>query len=133
MNESRSPRHVVLPILALFIIVRTVVFSSAAFSQTQAKVEWNRGRLSVSAEMAPLSEILSEVARRTGIEVQGHENLQENAFVHFSSAPLLEGPESLLSGLNYTIMNKPLCPSCASHVETGAAYVHIVATVTGRC
>jgi hypothetical protein len=109
------------------------VFSSSAFAQTQAKVEWNAGRLSVSAEMAPLSEILAEVARRRGIEVQGPENLQEKAFVRFSNALLLEGLENLLSGLNYTIMNKSLCPSCASHVETVAAYMHIVATVTGRC
>ena len=117
MHEFQSRRHVALAIFALFIIVRTVVFSSSAFAQTQARVEWKAGRLSVSAEMAPLSEIVAEVARRTGIEVQGHENLQEKASVHFSDAPLVEGLENLLSGLNYTIMNKPLCPSCPSQVR----------------
>ena len=70
------------------------------------QVEWEEGRLSVVAEMTPLSEILREVSRRTGLEVRGLEGLQEKVSARFSGLSLREGLEKLLARVNYVLLEE---------------------------
>jgi HEAT repeats len=108
-------RSLALWAFALCLVLRILVCPPSAFAQ-KMKVEWKNQRLSVSAREVPLSEILIEISRQTGIEVGGLEELHGQAVEDFSSLPLREGLEKLLSGRNYAIINKPSCANCASQV-----------------
>jgi HEAT repeats len=88
-----------LPLFSFFFVV------SSASAQARLKVEWEGGHLSVTAEKVPLSQILQEVAHRTGIEVQGGEGLQEEVSVSFAGLPLSEGLQKLLTQVNYLLVD----------------------------
>src|SRR5262245_31032293 len=61
-------------------------------------VEYKGRNLSVNAEHTPLAQILREVARQTGIEVQRLEGLQDEvSSVRFARLPLREGLQRLLA------------------------------------
>ncbi len=85
-----------------------VLFSTVSFSRVSAEtpptIEWKAERLSVSAERAPLAQILREVARRSGIEIQGLDALQELVSVRFADLSLREGLETLLAQRDYAIV-----------------------------
>ncbi len=85
------------------LIVLTILLSSPAFAQPPIKVEWKEGRLSVVAENVPLSRVLAEVARLTGIELEGIEQLQEKVDIHLSGVVLTEGLQNLLAHADYAI------------------------------
>jgi len=76
----------------------------AATAQVPLTVEWKAARLTVSAQGIALAQILREVARRTGIEVQGLEGLQQRVSVRFADLPLREGLDKLLAQLDYAIL-----------------------------
>jgi HEAT repeat protein len=78
-------------------------------------VEWKEGRLSVSAEGAPLSRVLHEVARRIGMEICGLEGLHEPVSVHFAALPLQEGLQQL--SLNSLIVWKTFPQRAAQPVR----------------
>ena len=85
-------------------IASVLLLVSAAFAQTPLVVEWNAGRLSVSADDMPLSQVLRELSRRTGIEVHGLEGLQERVSVRFANLPLREGLERILAHHDYAML-----------------------------
>jgi hypothetical protein len=93
--------------ISILLFLTSLVFVARADAQTRLTVEWQAGRLSVSAERAPLAQVLQEVAHRTGIEVQGLDGLQESVSVRFSDLPLSEGLEKLLAQINYAILERP--------------------------
>jgi hypothetical protein len=67
-------------------------------------VEWKNERLSVTAEQAPLAQILREIAQRVGVEIRGGEGLQEQVSVCFADLPLQDGLQKL--SLNYLVLWK---------------------------
>lgn len=79
---------------------------TVAWAQEALQVEWKEGRLSVTAEETPLSQVLQEVARQTGLEARGLERLEEKVSVRFASLPLREGLQKLLASVNYVILEK---------------------------
>ncbi len=81
-----------------------LVLFSAVSAQAPLTIEWQAGRLSVSAEGVPLAQVLREVARWTGIEVEGLEGLQEPVSVRFGDLPLREALEKLLAQRDYAIL-----------------------------
>jgi hypothetical protein len=87
---------------------------SSAAAQGKFNVEWKDCRLTVSAEQASLSQILTDVARKTGIRVTGLEELPERGSFAFSKVPLGQGLDNLLSGLSYAITNEPSCADSAA-------------------
>ncbi len=84
-------------------IFLTVFLSSSGLAQAPIKVEWKGGRLSVSAEKAPLSQILRQVARQTGMEAVGLDKLQQQVSVHLSDVSLSQGLQNLLAHVEYAI------------------------------
>lgn len=70
-------------------------------------IEWERERLSVTAEGTPLTDILGEIARRTGVEFRGVEAIDEPTFVRFADLPLQEALRRLLARVNYVIVTDP--------------------------
>jgi len=90
--------------MIFLLLVFTLFFVSSAWAQAQLAVEWQGERLSVTAEGAPLSQVLREVADRTGMEVRGLEGLQGEVSVHFSGLPLRRGLEKLLAQVNYLFL-----------------------------
>jgi len=99
----RLIRPPTLPLAFLLVLFSTVSFSIVS-AQAPPTIEWKAGRLSVSAERAPLAQILREVARRSGIEVQGLDGLQEPVSVRFADLPLRKGLERLLAQRDYAIL-----------------------------
>ena len=113
-----ATRKLLFDVLSLACVI--VLVAALAQAQGPTTVEWKDGRLSVNAEGAPLSEILQQVARQTGMVVQGLELLQQKVTVHFSNAPLDEGLRTLLMGVDYGMISAP------RHAGTGQAALLIV-------
>ncbi len=84
----------------------TLTLLSPALAWPLLAVEWQEGSLSVIAEEAPLAKLLQEVARQTGVEVQGLEGLRAEVSVRFSGLPLEAGLRKLLAPVNYLLVEK---------------------------
>jgi hypothetical protein len=96
------------PYRAATIISLLVTFFVVPSPRAQAPftVAWQEGRLSVTAEGVPLAQVLQEVARRTGVEIQGLEGVQEKVSVRFVHLPLRDGLQTLLTRVNYFLSEK---------------------------
>jgi hypothetical protein len=68
-----------------------LLFVSKSSAEEPFTIEWKAGRLSVTAEGAPLAQVLREVARLTGVEVEGLKGLHEPVSARFANLPLREG------------------------------------------
>src|SRR5262249_51918609 len=77
-------------------------------AQIAPKVEFDSGHLSVIAEGTHLSQILREISRLTGVEIQGLDGVREEVSVRFSGFSLREGLKELLGRVNYVIWEKTL-------------------------
>jgi hypothetical protein len=111
MKDGQTRRAVTRPstrrpskrgMLGLVLLPLCVV--SFAWAEAPLQVEWKEGLLSVIAEKTPLTQILREIVRQTGMEVQGLERLQGDVSVRFSALPLGEGLRRLLVNVNYAII-----------------------------
>ncbi len=81
------------------------------------RVEWKGAHLSVIAERVPLSQILREVTRQTGMKVEGLQELHEPISVHFSGALLEEGLHNLLTDVDYAIRGDVSSPEAAQRAQ----------------
>jgi hypothetical protein len=96
-------------LISLLLLSYSPVFIALADAQARLMVEWKGGRLSVSAERAPLAQVLREVARRTGVEIQGIDGLQESVSVRFSDLPLRVGLEKLIPEAGSNLLTRLSC------------------------
>jgi len=71
--------------------------------ETAPHIVWQSGKLSVIADGAPLSVVLQEIARQTGVEVRGAGKLRGKISVSLSSMGLAEALAEILSGVDYAI------------------------------
>jgi hypothetical protein len=117
LRESTNPRGPLafwrsVPISWTVLTALLFVFlpDAAASAEAPFTVEWKAGRLSVSAERAPLLLVLREVARQTGIEIQGLTGLHEQISVRFARLGLREAIEKLLAQRDYAILGDPSVP-----------------------
>lgn len=78
--------------------------SRSQSAQARWSVEYKGGHLSVSAEQAPLAQVLREVARQADVEVQGLERLEEKISLRFTNLSLREGLQELLASVNYLLI-----------------------------
>jgi hypothetical protein len=91
------------------LLALTLLVSAPAVGASAPIVGWTQERLSVTAEAAPLADLLAEVARRTGIRIDGAETLEDEVTISFSELTLREGLRRLLAPvLNYAIIEEPL-------------------------
>jgi len=100
-----SPHRPVLAMLLRLIFLASFL-SSFALADAPLEVGWRNGRLSVNAKDVQFSQVLREIARQTGTEMQGLEMLHGRVSVHFSGAGLAESFQNLLSGHGYALINK---------------------------
>jgi hypothetical protein len=68
-------------------------------------VEWREGKLTVSAERAPLASVLLSLMRRTGIEIHGLDKVDEEVSVQFAGVKLTDALENLLARTDYVLEN----------------------------
>ena len=104
-NARRALRAVLLALLSLC--------ASPARAESAVEVDWNKGRLSVAAENAELSQILREVARQTGMEIRGSQEIGQRVSMHFSEASLEKGLKALLDGVDYAVLGDISSPEKA--------------------
>jgi hypothetical protein len=71
------------------------VLVAAPAAPAPLHVEWVAGRLSMNAEHVPLAQLLHEVARQTGMEIDGLAGLQDTVSVRFGGLPLYEALQRL--------------------------------------
>jgi hypothetical protein len=106
-----------------------VLVQSAPPSQPMAppamKVEFAGGKLSVSADRTPLSQVLREVGQRTGLEIRGVQDASGVVSVQFSNATVAQGMQELLGGINYAVIG-----SLASAQEIRDARVVILSATS---
>ncbi len=82
-----------------------LLLTAAASGQGQLQVVWKAGRLTLTAENAPLSQILEELQRQTGLELRGANQLRGRISIHLSNVTLSDGLRALLQGCNYAIID----------------------------
>jgi hypothetical protein len=78
-------------------------------------VEYRAGRLSVHAVDAPLRRVVAEVARQSGIQIIGMENVRGRVSVDFSNEPLGPALTSLLIEVDYAISGDLAQPQGIAH------------------
>lgn len=120
------PRHLI-GICAAFLAL-----SGAAAAQSSS-VSWADERLTVHAVDAPLSELVAEVAAKTGLTVVGTTRLQGRRSLDLADATLPEALPRLLDGVNYLVtrhdgsfqvtIHSMRSSGGAENVETGPLYV----------
>jgi hypothetical protein len=72
-----------------------------------ARVSYHEGRLSVTAEAARLADVLQEVARVTGVDIEGHERLADRLSIALANLPLRDGLRRLLAVVSYVWLEEP--------------------------
>jgi hypothetical protein len=87
----------------------------AAPPQANFHVEYRAGRLSVHAVDAPLRRVVAEVARQSGIQIIGMENVRGRVSVDFSNEPLGPALTSLLIEVDYAISGDLAQPQGIAH------------------
>lgn len=97
----------------------TMVFLGTSVTRADApmKVDWNKGRLSVSAENAELSQVLREVARQTGIRIRGSQDVGQRVSIHLSEVSLEKGLKALLDGVDYAVLGDISSPEKARSAQ----------------
>jgi HEAT repeats len=100
------------------LIISAVLFATSlcAASQAHFRVEWKQQRLSLTAEDVPVWEVLSEVARKTGVEVQGARALRQSANLRFTNLPLRDAFEKILAGVSFAFVESPTATGSVSHL-----------------
>jgi hypothetical protein len=116
---SSAPDDVRTALLGLRGVVFMLVFLSAssARAETPIQVDWNKGRLSVSAENAELSQVLREVAHQTGIKIRGSQDVRQRVSMHLSDVSLEKGLKALLDGVDYAVMGDISSPEKARSAQ----------------
>jgi HEAT repeats len=71
---------------------------------SDAGVEWQRGRLTVQASQQPLSVVLAQIQRRTGIVISSQLPLSEPVTGGFDRLPLAAGLHQMLERYNHMIV-----------------------------
>ena len=96
--------------LTLFSLLAPILLLAApAAGELTFEIAWTKGRLSVTAEAAPLGELLVEVARRTGTRIDNAESIRNQVTLSFSGLALREGLRRLLAfAENYAIVEESL-------------------------
>lgn len=79
----------------------------SALAQQPIDVKWANERLAVRASGAPLSDVLAEVARLTGIEVVGRDKLAGLVSIDFADLAPKDALARLLSHVNYVVQERP--------------------------
>ncbi len=95
-------------LLALFFLC-----ASPSRAESRIKVDWNKGRLSVTTENAELSQILRELARQTGIKIRGSQDVGQRVSMHLSDVSLEKGLKALLDGVDYAVLGDISSPERA--------------------
>ena len=76
-------------------------------------VDYQAGRLSVTADHVPLSQVLQEVDKKTGVEVRGLSEANQTVAVQFSAVPVAQAIRDLLGGTNYVVFGRLDSPESA--------------------
>lgn len=82
-------------------------FNGSLFAETDSyRINWNQSQLSISADNAPLTKILTEIMAQTGLEIRGLPSIQDTVSLDFSNLSLREGLQKVLVKNNYLIIDK---------------------------
>jgi hypothetical protein len=91
-----------------------------------AKLSVSGAKLSVSADHVPLSQVLQEVGKKTGLEVRGLSEAGKTVAVQFSDEAMGQAVRDLLGGTNYIVFG-----SLASADSVRTARVVIINATAG--
>ncbi len=70
-------------------------------------VLYERGRITVVAEDVALGDVVREVGRQAGVEVQGTDDLRDSVTIRFAGASLDEALRRLLAGVSHVLVVEP--------------------------
>ncbi|HEX2341927.1 MAG TPA: HEAT repeat domain-containing protein [Vicinamibacterales bacterium] len=98
------------------------IFAPCLSAQGSFVITWREARVSVHADSAPLTELLREVARQTGVQIVGSERVEGTYSGDFVDRPLVEGLELLLEDVNYLMAVRE--PSDATTRPTIRIWLH---------
>jgi HEAT repeat protein len=99
----------ILPRLAIGAAVALCIALSwphVAEEQGRFTVKWAGDRLSVHAPDAPLADVMSEVARQTGLNIVGADKFQGTVAADFTDLTIAEALKTLLVDVNYFVQQE---------------------------
>jgi HEAT repeat protein len=107
MPIALSKRALARPLLAL-VCIGVSIGALQARAQDRFVVRWANDHLSIHAANVPLSDVVAEVARVTGLRVVGADKLQGPVSVDFTDFAAVDALKALLADVNYFIQQEPL-------------------------
>jgi hypothetical protein len=90
------------------------------------KVDYAGAKLSVTADHVPLSQVLQEIGKKTGLQVHGLGEAGKTVAVQFSGITVAQAVQGLLGGTNYVVFG-----SLATPVSVRSARVVILNAAAG--
>ena len=90
------------------------------------KVDYAGAKLSVTADHVPLSQVLQEIGKKTGLQVHGLGEAGKTVAVQFSGITVAQAVQGLLGGTNYVVFG-----SLASPASVRSARVVILNAAAG--
>jgi hypothetical protein len=81
--------------------------SQSSLTKDPVKVKWEKGKLTLDAESAALSDVLLAISSATGIDITGEKQLTERVSVHLAEAELWQALHELLFHVDYAITVGP--------------------------
>jgi hypothetical protein len=85
-------------------VVLIAMLAVADVDAATLQVAYSDGRLSVTTDRTPLSEVLRAVAHQAGFRIDGLDTLSEAVTISLTSVPLREALRRLLVTLNYVLI-----------------------------
>src|SRR5713101_8514499 len=82
-------------------LIQSLLVGAALAGAQRPVVHWRNQRLSVESAGAPVVQILAEVARQTGLRVEGADSLRRPASAYFGNLSLGESLSQLLANANF--------------------------------
>src|SRR5216683_5531260 len=87
-------------------LIQSLLVGAALAGAQRPVVHWRNQRLSVESAGAPVVKILAEVARETGLRVEGADAQRQPADVHFANLSLSKALPQLLVNVNFALVER---------------------------
>lgn len=119
----------IIPLVCLFaFFVSITTLSHAQSSEQSFRIDYDNGLLTLSAEKADLTRLLTQIAQRAGIHVRFPKNLTRQITITLSDVSLKKALRRLLKGENYAL----LYSAPGKHKSSAISEVYILPKSTGR-
>lgn len=113
----RAPACMLHPAVITAGLTVLLLCSHPTWADPGFQVSWDKGRLSVTADNAEVSQVLREVAKQTGIRIRGSQDIVQRVSLHLSDVSLEKGLKAVLDGVDYAVLGDISSPEKARSAQ----------------